>query len=165
MFYNNLGIILWGQIWGHILTCASRDWEEERKSRSRLQFSDQDLNPGPSVIATSLLCSWRSNPLLIRIWGSYNGCFRECYLLGCKPRSPLRINRRFGGIRRLHLQVPKISSEETSMKYLANRFFPENGGRMFFRNFCIISTDYTALCQNMKPSHRFSFLQLQTYCL
>jgi hypothetical protein len=59
------------------------------------------------------------------------------------PYSPLKVNPHFGGTYRLHLQGPRISREETSVKggkqshtgFLLGLFFvPEDGGDMFLRN-------------------------------
>jgi hypothetical protein len=67
------------------------------------------------------------------------------------PCSPLKVNRRFGGTCRLHLQGRIISQarnqqESRSARYLLRLFFdPEDGGDMFLRNVGWRSTDYTAL--------------------
>jgi hypothetical protein len=66
------------------------------------------------------------------------------------PCSPLKINRRFGGAYRLHLQVRRISrarnQRESRYAVLATCFHVgffidlffvrEDGGDMFLRNFC-----------------------------
>jgi hypothetical protein len=54
------------------------------------------------------------------------------------PCSPLKINRRFGGTYRLHLQGRKISLQDFSVKAggkLSLFFDLEDGGDMFLRNF------------------------------
>jgi hypothetical protein len=72
-------------------------------------------------------------------------------------RSPLKVNQYFGGIYRLHSQVPKKSQARkksesrwqvklSSAGFLLGLFFyPEDGGDMSLRNIGLLSTDYTAL--------------------
>jgi hypothetical protein len=72
----------------------------------------------------------------------------------------LKVNRRFGGTYRIHLQEQIISqarnqheagSKKTSACYLLHAgfllgfFFDSEDGDMFFRNVVCFSTDYTAL--------------------
>jgi hypothetical protein len=74
------------------------------------------------------------------------------------PCSPLRVNRRFGGTYRLHLQCRKTSRAWNQSEsrwqaelcfhagFLLGLFFdPEDRGDMFLRNVGWLSTDYTAL--------------------
>jgi hypothetical protein len=62
------------------------------------------------------------------------------------PCSLLRCNRRFGGTYRIHLQGRrKFCLPPAYLLVLAEIFFdPEDGGDMFLRNVCCISTHYTA---------------------
>jgi hypothetical protein len=59
------------------------------------------------------------------------------------PCSPLKVNWRFGGTCRLHLQGRKISRarNQRESRWQAD---PEDGGDMFLRNVGWNSTDYTA---------------------
>jgi hypothetical protein len=68
------------------------------------------------------------------------------------PRSPLKVNRRFGGTYRFHLQSRRMSRERNQheSRQLGLFFDPEGGGNMFFRNVCWLSTDYTVLHQCFK---------------
>jgi hypothetical protein len=69
--------------------------------------------------------------------------------------SPLKVNRRFGGTYRLHLQGRNISWARNQEALLATCFHvgfllglffdPEDGGDVFLRNVSWLSTDYTAL--------------------
>jgi hypothetical protein len=46
---------------------------------------------------------------------NYHYVYVEYHLLGYNPCSPLRVNRRFGGIYRLHLQDRKNKQHETKL--------------------------------------------------
>jgi hypothetical protein len=66
------------------------------------------------------------------------------------PCSPLKVNRRFGGTYRLHLQGRGMSRarnqrESRWQAELGLLSDPEDGGDMFLRNAGCLSTDYTAL--------------------
>jgi hypothetical protein len=51
------------------------------------------------------------------------------------PPSPLKINQRFGGTCRLHLQSGKISQERSNLEAGSKQNFnPEDVGDMFSRN-------------------------------
>jgi hypothetical protein len=75
------------------------------------------------------------------------------------PCSPLKANRHFRRTYRLHFQGRSISRTRYQHEImwqaepcfhagilLGLYFYPENGGNMFFRNVCWLSTDYTTLC-------------------
>jgi hypothetical protein len=62
------------------------------------------------------------------------------------PYSPLKLNRRFGGICHLHFQGRRI--KEIRIQHEASNKLPcsiEDGGQMFLRNVCWRPTDYTTL--------------------
>jgi hypothetical protein len=60
--------------------------------------------------------------------------------------SLLQVNRRFGGTCRLHLQ-------HSSAGFLLGLFFdPEDGGNMFIRNVCLLSTLHGIISQKTEPS-------------
>jgi hypothetical protein len=74
------------------------------------------------------------------------------------PCSPLKVNRHFGGTYRLHLQGRRIRQAryQRESRCQAEFYFkagfllvlfldPEDGGDMFIRNICWLSTDYTAI--------------------
>jgi hypothetical protein len=78
--------------------------------------------------------------------------------------SQLQVDRRFGETCRLHLQGGRISqatNQQSSACHLLSRWFitlyfePENGGDMFLRNDCWLSTDYTVLYprEQNSPKH------------
>jgi hypothetical protein len=82
--------------------------------------------------------------------------------LNITPCSPLKINRRFGGACRLHLQWQIISRERNQRENrwqagLGLFFGPEDGSDMFLRNFGWLSTDtpedstfHYHRCENLK---------------
>jgi hypothetical protein len=61
------------------------------------------------LTAVGPICPVWRNEVWERIWGSHSGGYEEYYLLGKTPCSPLKVNRRFGGIYRLHFHCLKIS--------------------------------------------------------
>jgi hypothetical protein len=73
------------------------------------------------------------------------------------PCSPLKFNRRFGGIFRGHLQVRRISQTRNQCKsrwqeegshtgfLLGILFDPDDGGDIFLQNVGRLSTDYMTL--------------------
>jgi hypothetical protein len=62
------------------------------------------------------------------------------------PCSPLKVDRRVRGTRRLHLHCRRISRSCFHAGFLLDLCFdPEDGGDMFLRNVGWFSTDYTAL--------------------
>jgi hypothetical protein len=75
-------------------------------------------------VFTIVTMKWRFSFLtfshLCKIWGSNSDSFEEYHLLGYKTQcGPLRVDRRFGGTYRHHLQ---------------SYFNPEDRGNMFLRN-------------------------------
>jgi hypothetical protein len=87
------------------------------------------------------------------------------------PCSPLKVNRRFGGTRRLYLQGRRISRarNQSESRWQAELFFhagfllglfydPEDGGDMFFRKVGWLSTGYAALYPRRQNSSTFSKL-------
>jgi hypothetical protein len=69
------------------------------------------------------------------------------------PRSPMKVNRRFGGTCRLHLNGRRISQArnkreaamEESSRFLIGEFFDPEDGDTFLRKVGWLSTDYAAL--------------------
>jgi hypothetical protein len=79
--------------------------------------------------------------------------------------SPLKVNKRFGGIFHLHLQGRIIGQARSQHKSLFATYFhagfllglffdPEDGGEMFLRNVSLLSKDYTALYPIWQNSSR-----------
>jgi hypothetical protein len=95
------------------------------------------------------------------------------------PCSPLKINRRFGRIYRLHFQCRmnhvknqhEAGSKQSSVSFFLHAgslfgllFDPKDGGDMYLRNVGWYSTDYTALYSRRFLSWRLLFCIL-TYIL
>jgi hypothetical protein len=80
------------------------------------------------------------------------------------PRSPLKVNRRFGGTFRIHLDGRKISQARNQLESITDfllRLFvdTEDGGDMFLRNVGWLPTDYTGLCPRIyESSHKILFV-------
>jgi hypothetical protein len=129
----------WLQIWLHsfILSFTSRffnGWIRNKKARSH----QNKWNHFMKGLAKTVPSSW-----------------------GITLCSPLKVNRRFGGTYRLHLQGRRISRARNQRKirwqaalvaiyfhsgFLVGLFFdPEDGGDMFIRNGSWLSTDYKSL--------------------
>jgi hypothetical protein len=66
------------------------------------------------------------------------------------PCSPLKVNGQFGGTCHLHLQglgicqVRNWRGSRWQAEQLGIFINPEDGGDIFLRNVCLLSTDYTA---------------------
>jgi hypothetical protein len=81
------------------------------------------------------------------------------------PWSTLKVNRRFGGTSRLHLQGRRISLTEPACHQLSSRFLlglfidPKNGGDMLLWNVNWFSTDFTALCPKRYVSSCYKIFQ------
>jgi hypothetical protein len=86
-------------------------------------------------------------------WGSMDWInLKSTVFWDITPCSPLRVNRRFGGTYRLHLQGRKNKFRKKSRESRCTLvscwtyfFNPEDGGDMFLRNVGWHSTDYTTL--------------------
>jgi hypothetical protein len=71
---------------------------------------------------------------------------KSAIFLDIMPCSPLKVNRRFGGTYRLHLQGRRISRASFHAGFLLGLVFDaEDGGDMILRNVGWLSTHYTAL--------------------
>jgi hypothetical protein len=61
---------------------------------------------------------------------------KSSIFLDITPCNPLKVNRRFGGTCRLHLQERRISQARNQLEADSKqKLIVENGGEMFLRNF------------------------------
>jgi hypothetical protein len=85
---------------------------------------------------------------LYGIWDSQNNGNEESYFWDIMPSSPLKVNWRFRGTRRLHFQGRSLSqarNEREAGSLVCLFFNPDDGGDIFFRNVGWLSTYYAAL--------------------
>jgi hypothetical protein len=88
---------------------------------------EQNSRPEPLRIATAVMRSRiRLKPVSSKrilnweIWGSHSGGFEEFCFIGYNACSPLKVNRCFGVIYRLHFSVEEQVKQEASVKQVAN---------------------------------------------